>query len=106
MVPFSQLSPQRNQRLFWRRIPGRQECSIDALPEPPAEVNANNITIGSFELHGTILFLNISWTPPPVTYGTIQQYQVRVGAEILLQREEENNTNVASSSYVSITVSQ
>ena len=105
MVPFLQFHPQRNWRLFWRRIPGRQECSIDALPEPPATVNRSNINIGGFELRSTVLFLSVSWTPPTETYGTILQYQVRVGADILLQGEEENNTDIASSSYVNFTVS-
>ena len=90
IVPFLQFSPQQNQRLFWRRIPGREECSINALPEPPAAVNRSNIVISDFTLNGTMLFLNISWTPPSETYGEIQQYQVQVGAEHVT--EEQNPT--------------
>ena len=82
-----QLSPLPNRRLFWRRIPSKQECFIDALPEPPATVNTNNILINDFTLNGTMLFLNMSWSPPPETYGEIQQYQVQVGAEPVTEEQ-------------------
>jgi len=102
MVPFLQLSPQQNRRLFWRRIPSSQECYINALPEPPAAVNRSNTLISDFTLNGTMLFLKISWTPPSETYGEIQQYQVQVGAEPVTE-EENPTTHTAFSVSIPLT---
>ena len=89
--------------MFWRQIPIRQECSIDALPEPPTAVNMENITVSNLELDGTGLSLNVSWLPPTKPFGEIQQYQVRVGVAPLLSEEQEGD--ITSSSHMNFTVS-
>ena len=100
---FLQLSPIKNQTLFWRQIPRRQDCSIDALSEPPAAVNMDNITVSDLELNGTGLSLNVSWLPPTKPFGEIQQYQVRVGVVPLSSEEQEGS--ITHSSLVNSTVS-
>ena len=100
---FFQLSPIKNQTLFWRQIPRRQHCSIDALPEPPAAVNMDNITVSDLEMNDPGLSLSVSWLPPTKPFGEIQQYQVRVGVVPLSSEEQEGN--ITRSSHVNSTVS-
>ena len=99
---FFQLSPIKNQTLFWRQTPIKQECSIDTLPEPPTAVNMDNITVSDLELNGTELSLNVSWLPPTKPFGEVQQYQVRVGVVPLSSEEQEGD--ITSSSHVNFTV--
>ena len=100
---FLQLSPIKNQTLFWKQTPIKQECSIDTLPEPPTAVNIDNITVSDLELNGTGLSLNVSWLPPTKPFGEIQQYQVRVGVVPLSSEKQEGD--ITSSSHVNFTVS-
>ena len=67
---------------------------IDASPLPPTPISADSITITEYRLSGSSLFLDLSWEAPEITYGEIEQYQVRIASsEFLLLEDDEQEMN-------------
>ena len=77
--PYLQMFYIRKQQFFYRHLPQRVECSVDATPLPSNPVVTYNAT--NFELtRENRLSMSLSWDIPEVTYGEVQGFDYRITA--------------------------
>eukprot|EP00731_Ephydatia_muelleri_P008864 Em0004g1202a len=92
-----QLTTLKNETLFWRPVPERMACLLDAPPHPPAPPPSASITFTNYTLESDNLHLEIAWAPPPnTTYGAIVMYKVQVGTKLVQGTQGTSVQNYAS----------
>ncbi|KAL5497189.1 hypothetical protein EMCRGX_G013614 [Ephydatia muelleri] len=91
-----QLTTLKNETLFWRPVPERMACLLDAPPHPPAPPSSASITFTNYTLESDNLHLEIAWAAPNTTYGAIVMYQVQVGTKLVQGTQGTSVQNYAS----------
>ena len=75
------------EELFYRSVPGRNNCFIEAVPLPPHPIQSQEIIIEEFVLVNNSLNMSLSWRFPEATYGNI------TGSELIILRSDLNSSS-------------